>query len=155
MLRKFISAVLIASMVLGVAACDGLDRRTENTGTQVVDLLDNDSLMERYMEAVQDYDRVEYEQVYIDFGERSIGPTEYRFRGIVYLTEDEAERLWDAYEWEEKDDVEFEFVKLDISDIGEGPWYSCNQFNSNNYSTIVPYYTVFDGEKLVFDIHQI
>ncbi len=154
MFRKVLCGFMAASMLMSLCSCTFDSRDSGETGKQVVTLLDDDSIMERYMNAVQDFDHVEYEEVYFDFGGRSIGPTEYRFRGIVYLTEEEAARLWDAYEWEETQ-PEFDFGKIDVSSIGEGPWYSCNQFNSDNYSIINPYYTVFDGEKLVFDIHQI
>ncbi len=152
MLKKTIPAVALAlALALSIGGCSFENHKE---GTQVVIYLEDGSIMERYMNAVEEYDRVEYEEVYIDRGERSIGPTEYRFRGIVYLTEEEAERLWDTYEWEEADPA-FEFEQVDIGSAGDGPWYSCEQFNKDNYSTIVPSYTVFDGKNLVFDIHQI
>ena len=59
------------------------------------------------------------------------------------------------YEWDETDAPQFEFEKVDINALGEGPWYSCPQFNKDNYSTVNVNYTVFDGKKLVFDINQI
>ena len=149
---KLISVIMAAVLAAGVfAGCLGESREPE----RVVELLDNDSIMERYFNAVEDFDHVEYEQIYFNYGRTDgLGPHEYRFRGIVYLTDEEAQRIWDAYEWEEAD-PEFEFDKVDTSAIGDGPWYSCREFESDNYSIIVPYYTVFDGQNLVFDIHQI
>ena len=107
------------------------------------------------MDAVQDYDMVLYEQVYFDWGKRSIGPTEYRFRGFIVLTAEEAERLMKYYKWDETDAPDFEFDQLDTGFIGEGPWYSSPDFNKDNYKSAVDVkYTVFDGQKLVFDFNQ-
>ena len=152
-----ISLLCVAVLALSVSMLTACSGRTlgRNEPEEVVTLFNDNVIAERYMEAVNEYDHVIYEQVYFDWGGRSIGPTEYRFRGIIYLTDEEAERLWNEYDWEEKAAPEFEFGKIDKDSIGDGPWYSCNQFNSDNYSAIVPNYTVFDGEKLVFDIHQI
>ena len=107
------------------------------------------------MNGIQEYDHVIYEQVYFDWGGRSIGPTEYRFRGILYLTDDEAERIWNEYEWDKTDAPQFEFEKVGVDFVGNGPWYSSQQFNKDNYSTLNVNYSVFDGKKLVFDVNQI
>ena len=137
---------------LFLSACIG---RRQKEPEQVIELFNDSVIVDKYMEAVKDYDHIVYEQVYFDWGSRSIGPTEYRFRGIVYLTDEEAERLWNDYEWDETDAPQFEFEKVDSNALGEGPWYSCPQFNKDNYSTVNVNYTVFDGKKLVFDINQI
>ena len=156
MKKKLLCGILIASMVIGISGCSIFNVfNTKREGKRVVNLLENDNVMDKYMNAIEEYDDFECEEVYYDWGGRSIGPTEYRYRGIIYLTDEEAQRLWDKYEWAEYTSPSFEFEKIDISDIGDGPWYYCNEFNSDNYSTIVSSYTVFDGEKIVFDIHQI
>lgn len=148
--RLIILMLVISTLFL--SACLG---RRQKEPKEVIELYNDSAITDKYMEAVNDYDHVIYEQVYYDWGGRSIGPTEYRFRGVVYLTAEEAERLWNEYDWEEVETPEFVFGKIDRESFGDGPWYSCKAFESDNYSTIVPYYTVFDGEKLVFDIHQI
>ena len=144
--------LLMAVSSLFLTACAG---RRQKEPEEVIELFNDSAIVDEYMHAVDDYDHVIYEQVYFDWGGRSIGPTEYRYRGVVYLTDEEAQRLWEAYDWEETEAPDFEFGKVDSGSFGNGPWYSCKEFDSENYSTIVPYYTVFDGEKLVFDIHQI
>lgn len=147
-----IAILIFIVSTLFLSACIG---RRQKEPEQVIELFNDSVIVDKYMEAVKDYDHIVYEQVYFDWGSRSIGPTEYRFRGVVYLTDEEAERLWEKYDWEEVKAPEFEFGKVDAESFGGGPWYSCKAFESDNYSTIVPNYTVFDGEKLVFDIHQI
>lgn len=128
---------------------------SEKEPEEVVTLYNNTWVMEHYMDAVQDYDMVLYEQVYFDWGKRSIGPTEYRFRGFIVLTAEEAERLMKYYKWDETDAPDFEFDQLDTGFIGEGPWYSSPDFNKDNYKSSVDVkYTVFDGQKLVFDFNQ-
>ena len=150
--RYFLIFGILASCML-MSACSKSGRNGDQP-EEVVDLFNNAWVMENYMNAVQDYDHVINEQVYFDWGGRSIGPTEYRYRGIVYLTDEEAERLWNEYTWDEADDVSFEFGKMETDFIGDGPWYSSQDFNKDNYSTVIVNYTVFDGEKLVFDFSQ-
>jgi hypothetical protein len=112
-------------------------------------------VMEQYITTITDYDKVEYEQVVFTYGlTDGLGPHESRYRGIVYLTADEAKRLKEEYEWTETDKPEFEFDEVDDSVLGEGPWYKSDAFCKDNFKTLSVYYAVFDGEHLVFDVHQ-
>ena len=154
---KKIGVILTAVVAIGVfIGCTGRNLRDRNEPKKVVTLLDNPSIMDRYMEGVEDYERVEYEQIAFDTGMfDGLGPHEYRFRGIVYLTEEEAARLWNEYDWEEIDAPEFEFDEVDDSTVGDGPWYRSNDFQKDNFKTVNVSFAVFDGEKIVFDIQQI
>ena len=147
------SAAMFSSCSRSRDSRDRTDRGQREPKT-VIELVKNDSIIERYLPEIKGYDDFDIEEVYADWGGFSIGPTEYRYRGIIYLTDEEAERLMDAYEWEETDAPDFEFGEVDTSSIGEGPWYSCSQFEKDNIKMVNVYYAVFDGEKLVFDIHQ-
>ena len=60
----------------------------------------------------------------------------------------------EEYEWEETDAPEYEFEKIDTETLGEGPWYTCDQFIADNYPTVDLHYSVFDGERIVFDFTQ-
>ncbi len=150
---KYILILGLSALCVLMSAC-GRNGRSADQPEEVVELFNDSWVMEKYMDAVQDYDHVINEQVYFDWGGRSIGPTEYRFRGIVYLTVEEAERLLNEYDWDQADDVQFEFGKMETDFIGDGPWYSSQEFIKDNYSTVIVNYTVFDGEKLVFDFSQ-
>ena len=152
---RLIGRTVILSLVAGTILLSSCAGRSRKEPEVVVTLFNDSVIIEHYMNAVEEWDHAIYEEVYADWGGRSIGPTEYRYRGVVYLTDEEAERLWNSYEWVETDAPDFEFGKVDGDSLGDGPWYKCSEFDSDNYSTIVPYYTVFDGEKIVFDIHQI
>ncbi len=120
----------------------------------VIKPVKTESIIEKYLPEIKEYDSFDIEEVYPDWGGFSIGPTEYRYRGIVYLTEEEADRLMAAYEWEETEEPEFEFGEVDGSSLGKGPWYTCNQFKKDNFMTVNVYYAVFDGSVLVFDFKQ-
>ena len=154
--NKILRMVLVlglAASCLFMSACTR-DRKADDEPEIVVELRNDTWIMEQYLGSVQDYDHVVYEQVYADWGGRSIGPTESEFRGIIYLTEEEADRIRNAYEWEQTEAPKFEFGKVDSGSVGEGPWYSCEQFSKDNFKTVNVLYVVFDGEKIVFDIHQ-
>ncbi|MBQ6302909.1 MAG: hypothetical protein IJK83_02685 [Clostridiales bacterium] len=145
---------LILTAALLFSSCTSRSRRNEPVKEVV--LINDTWVVEKYMEAVSECDHAIYEQVSFNTGRTDgLGPHEYRFRGIVYLTDEEAQSLWTGYEWEETVAPDFEFDMVDIEAVGSGPWYRCHDFEKDNYSTIVSNYTVFDGEKIVFDIHQI
>ena len=153
MKQRIIKLSLILTLAFSCMFMSACESKKEPE--EVVTLYNNTWVMEHYMDAVQDYDMVLYEQVYFDWGKRSIGPTEYRFRGFIVLTAEEAERLMKYYKWDETDAPDFEFDQLDTGFIGEGPWYSSPDFNKDNYKSAVDVkYTVFDGQKLVFDFNQ-
>ena len=120
----------------------------------VIKIVETETMIGKYLPEIKEYDSFKIEEVYFDWGGFSIGPTEYRYRGIVYLTEEEADRLMAAYEWEETEKPEFEFGKVDGSSLGKGPWYTCSQFKKDNFMACNVYYAVFDGSVLVFDFQQ-
>lgn len=132
----------------------GITDRGQKEPDTVIKLVETEYLIGKYLPEIKEYDSFEIEEVYFDWGGFSIGPTEYRYRGIVYLTEEEADRLMAAYEWEETDEPEFEFGKVDGSSLGKGPWYTCNKFKKDNFMACNVYYAVFDGSVLVFDFQQ-
>lgn len=157
-----VALVFVASASI-LSSCtrsrDSRDRTDRDPGAQreakiVINPVKTDKVIERYFPDIKEFDDFDIEEVYADWGGFSIGPTEYEYRGIIYLTDDEAEKLMAAYEWEETDAPEFEFGEVDASSLGKEPWYSCKQFEKDYIKMVNVYYAVFDGEKLVFDIHQ-
>ena len=131
-----------------------IDPASQREAEIVIKPVKTDKVIERYFTGIKEFDDFDIEEVYADWGGFSIGPTEYEYRGIIYLTDDEAEKLMAAYEWEETEAPEFEFGEVDDSSLGKGPWYSCKQFEKDCITMVNVNYAVFDGEKLVFDIHQ-
>ena len=162
-LKGIAVALVFAASASMLSSCtrsrDSRDRTDRDPAGQreakiVINPVKSDKVIERYFPEIEEYEDFDIEEVYADWGGFSIGPTEYEYRGIIYLTDDEAEKLMAAYEWEETEAPEFEFGEVDDSSLGEGPWYSCKQFEKDYIKMVNVYYAVFDGEKLVFDIHQ-
>ena len=172
-IKKIGAALLAAATLASFAGCDRTGGRTGDRSTdRATDRVDdrtgdrneakeeitlyNDSwVIDKYIDTIKDYDKVEYERVVFTYGiTDGLGPHESRYRGIVYLTEAEAKRLMDEYEWTETEAPEFEFDQVDDSVLGEGPWYESSGFKSDNFKTLNVFYAVFDGEHLVFDIKQ-
>ncbi len=123
---------------------------------QIIELADDTGIMKEYFQDIDGYDKVEYERIHWDWHDRfAVGPTDYRYRGVVYFTEEQGSALWKQYDWEQVDNVpNFEFDKVNKEHIGDGPWYSSKQFEKENLPTVNVLYAVCDGNVLVFDIQQ-
>lgn len=151
---KKISILLVFALsICYLTSCTGNGREEPE---QVVELSNDSRIMDKYFQNIAGYDKVEYESVYWDMHDRfAAGPTDYRYRGIVYFTEEQASTIKEQYEWEKVDDVpDFEFEKVNDESIDNGPWFSCKQFEKDNLSTVNVNYVVFDGNVLIFDISQ-
>ena len=123
---------------------------------QVIELADDFWIMEKYFQNIDGYENVEYERIYWDWHDRlAVGPTDYRYRGVIYFTQEQASALWDQYKWEQVANIpDFVFDKVNEDSIGNGTWYSCLQFEKDNLPTVNVFYAVFDGNVLIFDIQQ-
>ena len=149
---KKLCVLLVFVLTLGVfTGCFG---QRSNEPVKHVTHSEDFSSIEKYFN-LEGVDRVDYESIVFTLVRSvEIGPHEARFRGILYLTEDEAAKLLDKYEWEEVASPVIEFDEVDKSAIGEGPWYRSNQFDKESFKAISVTNCYFDGKKLVFDIHQ-
>lgn len=155
--KKFVKLICILTItVLSISSFTACSIGRSKEPVEIVTLLTDDSIMDRYLKAVEDYGKVEYEQVALSYGRTdALGPSDYRFRGIVYLTDEEAARLLEEYEWNEVTSPEFEFKEVNTDVIGEGPWYRCSEFEKDNCSIAMGSYKIlFDGKNLVFDMRQ-
>ena len=149
-IKNCISILLLAVFFI---SCTGYRNKGPE---QVIELADDAWIMDKYFPDIEGYDKVEYERIYFDWHDRlAVGPTDYRFRGVIQFTEEQASALWDQYEWEQVAEIpDFEFDKVNKEAIGNGPWYDCKQFEKDNLLTVNVFYAVFDGNDLVFDIQQ-
>ena len=138
-----ITVTLISAMLM--TSC-------KNEPIRNVDLFTDDYVIEHYTQGVDDYESTEYERIVITYKYFDIGPHEPQYRGIIYLTDEEAAELMEKYEWTEVQAVDFEFEEVDAGDL-DGPWYTCNDFKKDTFTTVNVYSAVFNGEAIVFDIH--
>ena len=81
---KMLGRTLILSLVAGTILLSSCADRSRKEPELVVTLYNDSVIIEHYMNAVEEWDHAIYEEVYADWGGRSIGPTEYRYRGVVY-----------------------------------------------------------------------
>ena len=155
MRKYFINCIMLMSVfsLCFLTSCAG-NRNKEPE--QIVELVDDSWIMERYFQEMEGYNTIQYERVYYDWKDRlAVGPTDYRYRGVIYFTEEQASALWDQYEWVQVTDVpDFVFEKVNVESIGNGPWYGCKQFEKDNLSTVNVFYVAYDGNVLVFDFQQ-
>ena len=142
--KTMISALMILTIAPAITSC-------KNEPIRNVDLYTDDFVIEHYTQGIDDYESTEYERIVYTLKYFDLGPHEPRYRGVIYLTEDEAAELNAKYEWTEVLNVEFEFDEVDIGDV-EGPWYTCNEFQKDTFTTVNVHSAVFNGEAIVFDI---
>lgn len=121
---KCIEMLFVA--VLAISLLTSCLQKDSKEPEQVIELADDSSIMEKYFQDIDGYNDVEYERIYWDWHDRSaVGPTDYRYRGVVYFSEEQATALWNLYEWEQVDSIpDFVFDKVNKESIGNGPWYS-------------------------------
>ncbi len=151
---KCIEMLFVA--VLAISLLTSCLQKDSKEPEQVIELADDSSIMEKYFQDIDGYNDVEYERIYWDWHDRfAVGPTDYRYRGVVYFSEEQATALWNRYEWDQVDSIpDFVFDKVNKESIGNGPWYSSKQFEKENLPTVNVSYAVCDGNVLVFDIQQ-
>ena len=135
---------MIAVMAVTTASC-------KNEPVEHITYSTDDAIAERYMD-ISSFDKIEYEEKSISYSYFDIGPHEPSYRGIIYLGEDIASQYWEDYEWNEVEDPEFEFKKVDVSNLGDGPWYRSNDFEKDHFKLVNVNYAYFDGEVVVFNI---
>lgn len=152
---KFIAVFLTIVMTfLCLSACSGKNFELSGRKEKIVIVDPYEQGVGLVFNAVQNYESYEYEAAIT-------GNDAFHISGVIYLTESEAKRLKKAYNWQKAKQPDFEFTTLDAESLGDGPWLKSSDFVSDNYSVNQPQYssyawfsnyTVFDGEKLVFDV---
>ena len=141
--KNITAAVLIAGTLLTFTSCD-------NSPEKHVKVYSNDFVMEKYINGLESYESTSYEEIVFTLKYFDIGPHEPRYRGIIYLSEEDAAELMDKYEWTEVT-PEFEFDEVDVGAL-DGTWYRCSQFDSDAFNFVNVNYAVFNGEAIVYDI---
>ena len=103
----------------------------------------------------------EYESVRVAmnmFGKPfSMGPTDPTYRGIITLSEEEGQKLLEEYEWELDDTYVLQNIgDIDTSYLKCCEWYTCNDFDSDIFKTVIVEYVYFNGkDTILFEVHSI
>lgn len=102
---------------------------------------------------------VDYEMVssYIDVlgAKWSMGPSDPAFRGVIYISPEDAQYLLDNYTWVEEPDPELNCVQVDMSGLAGSTWMRCGDFSRELFSKILMNHCYFNGvDAIYFDIHE-
>ena len=153
-LKKYGALTMTAAVLVTMTGCSFF-KYIDNGGNREPELVhylhDGDNLTLRYFEDL-DYTGIKYEEIAWQTNDRlAVGPTEPWYAGVLYVGEDEAEDLWDKYEWEECSFPDIELYDVEVKDIESSTWYSSNDFNSViSEKGVQVDELVFNGSEIVF-----
>ena len=153
-MKKFISLVITAALLTAFTGCS-LIREIDRGGSSEPELVhylhDDDNLTLRYFEGLEYTDIIYEEIAWVSNDRLAVGPTEPWYAGVLYLSEDEADRLWDEYEWEECEFPDIELYDIQVGDIDSSTWYTSADFNQEiSHTGVLVENIVFNGSEIVF-----
>lgn len=151
-IKKIILFVLPFIIFLPLFACSGEpeEQITHSTSTELIKKLSGDDL--------KGIKSCEYETVrlaYKMFGKNfSMGPTDPSYRGIITLSEEEGENLFNQYNWLWNDSFVLQDIgEIDTSYLQGNKWYYSNDFNVKVFPTVIVNYIYFNGkDTIIFDV---
>ena len=153
-MRRLPAIILTAAFLFALSGCSMTDRRVNgrNNEPELVHYLHSgDNLTLSYFDEL-DYTNIEYEEIVWTTNDRlAVGPSEPWYAGVLYLTEEEADRLWDEYEWEECEFPDIELYDIEVPQTDSNVWCSSEDFNQYIEDQAVQVVDIaFDGSVIVF-----
>lgn len=153
-MKKAINLILTTAILFTLSGCYSmyqLDPASRTEQELVHDLHSGDGVTLRYFDEL-DYTDIEYEEIYWQSNDRlAVGPTEPWYAGVLYLSEEEADRLWDEYEWEECEYPDIELYDIEVPQTDENLWCRSDEFDAYIQGQAVNVENiVFNGRMLVF-----
>lgn len=153
-MKKAVSLILTATMMFTMAGCKSLYQLdpASKTEQELVHVLHSgDDVGLRYFDEL-DYTDIEFEEIFWQTNDRlAVGPTEPWYAGVLYLTEEQADELWDEYEWEACDFPDIELYDVEVPQTDSNLWCSSDDFNDTIASQGIQVNDiVFNGDVLVF-----
>ncbi len=153
-MRRLPAIILTAAFLFALSGCSMTDRRVNgrNNEPELVHYLHSgDNLTLSYFDEL-DYTNIEYEEIaWVTNDRLAIGPTEPWYAGVLYLTEEEADRLWDEYEWKECEFPDIELYDIEVPQTDSNVWCSSEDFNQYIENQAVQVVDIaFDGSVIVF-----
>lgn len=151
-IKKIIIFILSFIIFLPLFACsvEPEEQITHSTSTELIKKLSGDDL--------KGIKSCEYETIrlaYKMFGKNfSMGPTDPSYRGIITLSEEEGENLFNQYNWLCDDTFVLQDIgEIDTSYLQGNKWYYCNDFNVKDFPTVIVNYIYFNGkDTIIFDV---
>lgn len=153
-LKKYSAITMTAAVLVAMTGCSFfkyIDNGGKNEPELVHYLHDGDDLTLRYFEDL-DYTGIKYEEIAWQSNDRlAVGPTDPWYTGVLYVSEDETENLWDKYEWEACEFPDIELYDVEVKDIENSTWYKSKDFNSEiSHKGVQVNDIVFNGSEIVF-----
>ena len=148
-MKKLFAAVLATAMMFTMAGCKSLYQLdpASKTEQELVHVLHSgDDVGLRYFDEL-DYTDIEFEEIYWQTNDRlAVGPTEPWYAGVLYLTEEQADELWDECEF-----PDIELYDVEVPQTDSNLWCSSDDFNQYIADQAVQVIDiVFNGDVLVF-----
>ena len=153
-MKKLISLLLTATLLTAFTGCSLL-REVDRGGSSEPELVhylhDGDNLTLRYFDGI-DYTGIKYEEIAYQSNDRlAVGPSEPWYAGVLYVEGEEAERLWDEYEWVECAFPHIDLYDVEVGDIDTSSWYTSADFDQEISNTGVQVIDiVYNGSEIVF-----
>lgn len=150
-MRKIVAIVLTVVFAFSAAGCSIYDSYEYKPQEIVHNRYQGETSTLRYVEDL-DYTYIDYEEAFYSADRLAVGPTEPWYVGVLTLSEDEAQRLLDEYEWEECEFPELEIYDVQMSDPSDSTWYTSDEFNQTieDKGGVTVNNIVFNGSELVF-----
>lgn len=149
MKKKIIYCLLVACSVFTLMGCDKNDPNLVDTSTYYHD----DFVLQHYAANPDTASSSEYEVSVLGGQSRVPGPTDYKYTGVIYLTEDAALSYIDDYEWVEADNVPFDCSNIDYKYLENDTWYTCSDFTQSYFKGVAVSSLYFNGEDaLIFSV---
>ncbi len=150
-MRKIAAIVLTVVFAFSAAGCSIYDSYEYKPQEIVHNRYQGETSTLRYVEDL-DYTYIDYEEAFYSADRLAVGPTEPWYVGVLTLSEDEAQRLRDDYEWEECEFPELEMYDVEMSDPSDSTWYTSADFNDeiSHHGAVIVDSIVFNGSELVF-----
>ncbi len=142
---RFLCLLICAVVSLSVCAC-GFDPNELVTSVQYYS--EAQPLM-NHIDGLDDYESLEYEAV-VRTTRISMGPHEPEYRGVIVLSGDAADEIWNKYDWEDVESVSFEFEKIDAGKLNADTWYYSEEFEKDTIKFERVNYIYFNGNTVVF-----
>ena len=114
----------------------------------------------KYVKDINDIANVKFETVYPTeyMGNRQVGgvgPTDYEYRGIIYISDEENERLLNDYTWTESTDLPELGNNLRPNINSQDVWYESKPFEQECFRLISVPNIKFNGKGIIiFDFRS-
>lgn len=153
-MKKAINLILTTAILFTLSGCYSMYQLdpTSRTEQEIVhNRYQGETSTLRYVEDL-DYTYIDYEEAFYSADRLAVGPTEPWYVGVLTLSDDEAQRLLDEYEWEECEFPELEIYDVQMSDPSDSTWYTSDEFNQTieDKGGVTVNNIVFNGSELVF-----